>query len=301
MERNYMSKINIEFTLFSAFYSPLISTMTGGFLKEEGLDFEFTISAPGVSAITALDNGSADVIQSTLSQGFNALNKGEIPSCVHFAQINEMDGFFLTGRDADPEFKWNKLEGAEVLVHHGGQPMTMFKYACFKAGINIDKIKIIDAGNGNEMDMKYRDGTGQFIHQQGPSPQQLEADGVGYVVAALGPVIGACGFSSLAAKPEWLETEEAKAFTRAYVKTRNYINETPANEIAKAEKPLFPSINENVLADCIKTYQKMGVWSRHIDITNSAYDAMLDIFEYDKKLKSRYNYDQVCSKPPPII
>ena len=30
-----MSKINIQFTLFSAFYSPLISTMTGGFLKEE--------------------------------------------------------------------------------------------------------------------------------------------------------------------------------------------------------------------------------------------------------------------------
>ena len=197
-----MSKINIEFTLFSAFYSPLISTMTGGFLKEEGLDFEFTISLPGVSAITSLDNGSADVIQSTLSQGFNTLNKGEIPSCVHFAQINEMDGFFLTGRDADPEFKWNKLEGAEVLVHHGGQPMTMFKYACFKAGINIDKIKIIDAGNGNEMDRKYRDGTGQFIHQQGPSPQQLEADRVGYIVASLAPIIGACAFSSLAAKPE---------------------------------------------------------------------------------------------------
>ena len=296
-----MSKINIEFTLFSAFYSPLISTMTGGFLKEEGLDFEFTISRPGISAITALDSGSADIVQSTLSQGFNTLNKGEIPSCVHFAQINEMDGFFLTGRDADPEFQWNKLEGAEVLVHHGGQPMTMFKYACFKAGIDIDKINIIDAGNGNEMDRKYRDGTGQFIHQQGPSPQQLEADGIGNVVSALGPIIGACGFSSLAAKPEWLESNEAKAFTKAYAKTRNYINDTPAIEIAHAEKPLFPNINETVLTDCIKTYQKMGVWSRHIDITNSAYDAMLDIFEYDDKLKTRYKYDQVCSRPPIII
>ena len=42
----------------------------------------------------------------------------------------------------------------------------------------------------------------------------------------------------------------------------------------------------------------MGVWSRHIDITNSAYDKMLDIFEYDGKLKARYNYNQVCAKPP---
>ena len=293
-----MSKINIEFTLFSAFYSPLISTMTGGFLKEEGLDFEFTVSAPGVTAITALDDGSADVVQSTLSQGFNTLNKGDLPKCVHFAQINEMDGFFLTGREKDQNFTWDKLEGAEVLVHHGGQPMTMFKYACFKAGIDMNKIKIIDAGNGGEMDKAYRAGTGQFIHLQGPAPQQLEADGVGHVVTALGPVIGACGFSSLAARPEWLESEEAKAFTRAYIKTRNYMNDASAAEIAAAEKPLFPNIDEAVLADCIHTYQNMGVWTRHIDITDDGYNAMLDIFEYDGMLKTRYAYDQVCARPP---
>ena len=295
-----MSKINIEFTLFSAFYSPLISTMTGGFLKEEGLDFEFTVSAPGVTAITALDDGSADVVQSTLSQGFNTLNKGDLPKCVHFAQINEMDGFFLTGREKDQNFTWDKLEGAEVLVHHGGQPMTMFKYACFKAGIDMNKIKIIDAGNGGEMDKAYRAGTGQFIHQQGPAPQQLEADGVGHVVTALGPVIGACGFSSLAARPEWLESEEAKAFTRAYIKTRNYMNDASAAEIAAAEKPLFPTIDEAVLSDCIHTYQNMGVWTRHIDITDDGYNAMLDIFEYDGMLKTRYAYDQVCARPPVV-
>jgi len=31
--------INIQFTLFSAFYSPLIATLSGGFLNEEGLDW----------------------------------------------------------------------------------------------------------------------------------------------------------------------------------------------------------------------------------------------------------------------
>mgnify|MGYP002058155426 FL=1 len=295
-----MSKINIQFTLFSAFYSPLISTMTGGFLKDEGLDYEWSVAKPGVTAITALDNGSADVVQSTLSQGFNTLNKGETPTCVHFAQINEMDGFFITGRDAEPDFSWKKLEGAEVLVHHGGQPMTMFKYACYKAGIDINKINIIDAGSGGEMDAAFRAGTGQYIHQQGPAPQQLAADGVGHVVGQLGPVIGACGFSSLAANPAWLATDEAKAFTRAYIKTRNYMNDTSAAEIASAQKPLFPKIDEAVLTDCIGTYQAMGCWTRHIDITQDGYDAMLDIFAYDGKLPQRYGYDQVCTLPPAI-
>ena len=155
-----MGKIHIQFTLFSAFYSPLISTMTGGFLKAEGLDSEWSVAQPGITAINALNDGSAHIVQSTLSQGFNTLNKGEKPNCVHFAQINEMDGFFITGRNSDPDFTWKKLEGAKVLVNHGGQPMTMFKYACHRSGIDINKIDIIDAGTGREMDVAFRAGTG---------------------------------------------------------------------------------------------------------------------------------------------
>ena len=92
-----MAKINIQFTLFSAFYSPLISTFSAGFLQEEGLEPEWSVSPPGVSAIVAIEDGSVHVAQSALSQGFGPLGKGEEPSVVHFAQINEMDGFFITG------------------------------------------------------------------------------------------------------------------------------------------------------------------------------------------------------------
>src|SRR6266702_8599615 len=87
------------------------------------------ISPPNGSALAALEDGSAHVVQSALSQGFTSLNKGETPAAVHFAQVNEMDGFFLTGREADPAFTWDKLEGTEVVMFKGGQPATMFKYA----------------------------------------------------------------------------------------------------------------------------------------------------------------------------
>ena len=133
-----MARINIQFTLFSAFYSPLISTMSGGFLKAEGLDPDLSISPPGVSALDAVAAGSVHVAQSALSQGFAVLAKGETPATVHFAQVNEMDGFFLTGREADPDFTWDKLEGADVVLFKGGQPLAMFKYACHKAGIDYD-------------------------------------------------------------------------------------------------------------------------------------------------------------------
>lgn len=293
-----MEKINIQFTLFSAFYSPLISVMSGGFLKEEGLEPNWTVAAPGVSAIAALKEGSAHVVQSALSHGFGAIARGEEMTISHFAQINEMDGFFLTAREPDPDFTWKKLEGAEVVLFGGGQPLVMFKYACHKAGIDYDKIKAINVGGAAAMDKAFREGQGQYVQQQGPFPQQLAADGLGHIVAQVGKQIGPCGFSSLAATKDWLESDMARAFMRAYRKTRIYMNETPAAEIAKAEKPYFPDIDEAVLANCISTYQKLGCWTPHVEITESAYEATMDIFAYNGLLEERYPYGRICSLPP---
>jgi NitT/TauT family transport system substrate-binding protein len=293
-----LEKISLQFTLFSAFYSPLISTMSGGFLRAEGLDPDWSIAAPGVSAIAALEDGSAHVVQSALSQAFTPLNESKTPSAVHFAQVNEMDGFFLTAREADHDFTWDKLEGAEVVMFKGGQPRAMFRYACHKAGIDFEKIKPITPGGAAEIDRAFRDGQGLYVQQQGPFPQQLQADGVGQIVAQVGRQIGPCGFSSLAATRDWLETDMARAFIRAYRKTRAYMNETPAAEIAKAEKPYFPKIDEQVLADCIATYQQLGCWTPHVEITRPAFEATLDVFEYNSLLNERYRYDQVCTAPP---
>jgi len=293
-----MTKIHIQFTLFSAFYSPLISTMSGGFLQAEGLEPDWSVAPPGKSAIDAVVDGTAHVAQSALSQGFTTLGKGETPKVKHFAQINEMDGFFVAGREADPDFTWKKLEGAELVCFGGGQPRAMFMYACHKAGIDFSKINLITPGGAADIDKAFRDGLGDYVQQQGPFPQQLEKDGVGHVVAQVGPMIGPNGFSSLCATPEWLASDMAKAFMRAYKKTRVYMNETPAAEIAKAESSYFPKIDEDVLADCIATYQKLGCWTPHVEITKAAYEVTQDVFEHFGTLKERYPYEAVCCLPP---
>ena len=176
-------EIRIEFTRFSAFYSPLIATMAGGFLKAEGLEGKHSVSAPGKSAIAGLLDGSVHVAQSAPSQGFTPLEQGKASPTLHFAQINEKDGFFLTGRSPDPAFTWDKLKGKKVIIDHGGQPMAMFKYACFKRGLDFKAIEAIDAGSTDKMIAAFRNGEGDFIHLQGPAPQQLEHDKVGHIVA----------------------------------------------------------------------------------------------------------------------
>jgi NitT/TauT family transport system substrate-binding protein len=263
-------EIHIQFTRFSAFYSPLIATIAGGFLKAEGLQPKHSNAPVGKSAIDGVVAGTVHVCQSAPSQGFGPLEKGQAPPAVHFAQINEKDGFFLTGRAADPAFSWDKLKGKQVLVDHGGQPLAMFKYACHKRGLDYQAIGAVDVPSA-QMDGAFRKGQGDYIHQQGPAPQQLEHDGAGHVVASVGEAIGPCAFSSLAATREWLGTDMAKRFMRAYRKARTWLIETPAAKVAEAESAFFPEIDRAVLASTIAYYQKLGCWTPHVEITRPAW------------------------------
>jgi NitT/TauT family transport system substrate-binding protein len=293
-----MQDISIQFTRFSAFYSPLIATIACGFLEEEGLEPKHSVSAPGVSAIAGLVDGSVHVAQSAPSQAITALDQGKTPPALHFAQINEMDGFFLVGRKPEADFQWTTLKGRGVLVDHGGQPMVMFQYACHKRGLDFNSIKAIDAGSTDKMIAAFKNGKGEYIHLQGPAPQQLEHDRQGHIVAALGGAIGPCAFSSLAATPAWLATDMAKAFMRAYRKGRAWLIATPAAEVAKREAAFFPDIHPRVLEATIAAYQKLGNWSPHVEITRAAYQATLDIFQHAGKIKSRPRYEDAIAPPP---
>lgn len=290
-------EISIQFTRFSAFYSPLIATIAGGFLKEEGLDPRHSIAPAGKSAIEGVVAGTVHVCQSAPSQGFGPLEKGQKPPAVHFAQINEMDGFFLTGRAPDPGFTWDKLKSKRVLVDHGGQPLAMFKYACHKRGLDFTAIQAVNVPS-DQMDGAFRKGEGDYIHQQGPAPQQLEHDRVGHVVASVGQAIGPVAFSSLAATRAWLQTDLARRFMRAYRKARAWLLATPAAKVAEAEAPFFPEIDRAVLTSTIGYYQKLGCWSPHVEITRPAFEATLDVFQHSKLITKRHRYEDVITAPP---
>jgi len=290
-------QINIQFTRFSAFYAPLIATIAGGFLKEEGLEPSHSIAPPGKSAIEGVVAGTVHVCQSAPSQGFGPLEKGQMPPAVHFAQINEKDGFFLTGRAPDPAFTWDKLRGKKVLVDHGGQPLAMFKYACHRRGLDYGAIRAIDVPSA-KMDEAFRKGEGDYIHQQGPAPQQLEHDGAGHVVASVGEAIGPCAFSSLAATRQWLGTDMARRFMRAYKKARAWLITTPAAAVAEAEASFFPEIDRAVLTSTIAYYQKLGCWTPHVEITRPAFEVALDVFQHAGLITKRHRYEDVVAAPP---
>ena len=293
-----MANVSIQFTRFSAFYSPLIATVSGGFLEEEGLAGDLTVAEHGVSALQALLCGEADLVQSAPSQAFASAQKGEMPSALHFAQINNTDGFFLVGRTPEPDFAISKLKGHRVLVDHGGQPLLMFNYACHKAGLQLEDFEAIDAGSADEMATAFKRGEGDYVHLQGPAPQQLEAEGCGVVVGRLGDWVGRCAFSSLASRSDWLESDAARGFMRAFRQARQWVNEVPAAEVAASEIAYFPDVSVEVLAETIGAYQALGCWLGQVEITPEQIAVSADVFRLGGVITGNIDPALVAVSPP---
>jgi NitT/TauT family transport system substrate-binding protein len=285
-------------TRHSAFYTPLLVTIGGGFLAAEGIEAEFSIAETPRDILAGVHGGTVQVAQSAVSANFGALERGKKSPLVHFAQINERDGFMLVARTPDESFTWDKLKGSKVLVDHGRQPLAMFKYALHKEGIDFEAIEAIDAGGPESMDKAFRDGQGDYVHLQGPTAQQLTGEGLGQVVAWPGKSIGPVAFSSLAASRLWLESADAKTFMRAYRRAREFAIEMDPDEVASVVGRYFNDIERGALISAVESYQALGCWSPGVAITPEAFATTLDVFQRSGHITKRHDYKHVVVQPP---
>ncbi len=293
-----MGQFHVMVTRHSAFYTPLLVTIGGGYLAAEGIDAEFSIAETPRDVLAGIHGGSVQVAQSAVSANFGALERGKKSPLVHFAQINERDGFILTAREADESFSWNKLEGKKVLVDHGRQPLAMFKFALHKEGVDFAAIEAIDAGSPEAMEQAFRDGQGDYVHLQGPGPEQLAAKGVGQPVAWPGKSIGPVAFSSLAASRKWIKSPDAEAFMRAYRRAREFAIEMDSDEVASVVGRYFNETDRDALIKTVKSYQELGCWSPGVRISPESFDASLDVFLHSGYITKRHAYEQVVAQPP---
>jgi NitT/TauT family transport system substrate-binding protein len=290
-----MEKINLMALRHSAFYSPYLMTFAGSFLKDEGLEASYKVATKDCTVDDSILDGSCHVAQSAVATRFADLEAGKKTDIVHFAQINERDGFYIAAREKDDNFTWSKLRGKKVLVDHFFQPYAMLNYALHKNDMTMSDFEVIDAGDVDQIENAFRNGQGDYVHMQGPYPQQLEAEGLAHVVASVGEAVGPVAFSSLCAHRDWLQTEMATAFMKAYKKSVAYVIAAPAEEIAAKEKEagLFPPVDQSVLAETIRAYQTLGCWQTDISISTQSIETLQEVFLKNGNITKSYEYEQL--------
>ena len=105
-------------------------------------------------------------------------------------------------------------------------------------------------------------------------------------------------FSSLMAMPSFLDSAEARAFTRAYRRARTWAQGTAAEEVTSREAPFFPGVDRDTLTAAIRRYQTLGCWLGNIDITRDLYEQALEDFLSTGAVRQRHPYEVVVVPPP---
>ena len=287
-----MTHLKIMVSRHSAFYSPLIATISGNFLDQYGISASYHIADKG-NTIEEVGNGNMDIGQAAVSGSWSYLENMQKPPVTHFAQINSYDGFFILGRKELDFFSWNEITKGKFLFVHGGQPEAMLRYALSKKGIDLDRVDKIFSNGGEEMMKQWDDGIADFFHEQGAYPQQLEYENKGKILGSVGQVIGPVAFSSLICNWDWVRSDIYYKFIEAYAKAREWVNTAEPFEVAEIERDYFPNISIESISKAIEFYQKLGTWDKDIKIEPELYEKALDVFEFSNLIKSRYDYDDV--------
>ena len=287
-----MTHLKIMVSRHSAFYSPLIATISGNFLDQYGISASYHIADKG-NTIEEVGNGNMDIGQAAVSGSWSYLENIQKPPVTHFAQINSYDGFFILGRKELDFFSWDEITKGKFLFVHGGQPEAMLRYALSKKGIDLDRVDKIFSNGGDEMMKQWDDGIADFFHEQGAYPQQLEYENKGKILGSVGQVIGPVAFSSLICSWDWVRTDIYYKFIEAYAKAREWVNTAEPFEVAEIERDYFPNISIESISKAIEFYQKLGTWDKDIKIEPELYEKALDVFEFSNLIKSRYDYDDV--------
>ena len=281
-----MTHLKIMVSRHSAFYSPLIATISGNFLDQYGISASYHIADKG-NTIEEVGSGNMDIGQAAVSGSWSYLENIQKPPITHFAQINSYDGFFILGRKELDFFSWDEITKGKFLFVHGGQPEAMLRYALSKKGIDLDRVDKIFSNGGDEMMKQWDDGIADFFHEQGAYPQQLEYENKGKILGSVGQVIGPVAFSSLICSWDWVRTDIYYKFIEAYAKAREWVNTAEPFEVAEIERDYFPNISIESISKAIEFYQKLGTWDKDIKIEPELYEKALDVFEFSNLIKSR--------------
>ncbi len=276
--------IRIMASRHSAFYSPLLAGIA--FLRDEGHEVPYSVLGPKQRSYALLRDAEIDIMQSAVSSNWKPSEQGIEPLPVHFAQINQRDGFFIVGRQPDPEFQWKALEGRTLLADHGLQPLAMLKYAVKHNGAEWRKIKVIDSGAPDKMEAAFHAGDADYVHLQGPFA-------AGEVAASVGASMPPVAFSSLCCTRSYQKTDGYRTFLKTYERAREWVRTASAEEVAAKEGAFFPGVNSQPLSAAVKRYQELGCWEGGIGIPKELYEQALNVFQSDGGIAWRHGYEEV--------
>jgi NitT/TauT family transport system substrate-binding protein len=271
--------LRVVVAFHSIFYAPLPVAIRGGHFAAEGVEVDPETPALAAGTVDALQSGVADISLSGIMRSFQLVDRGGA-RLVHFAAVNDRNGFFLLSREPRPRFAWPDVVG-RTIISFGGAPTP---WLCMQAVLRrhgVDPARVTFRRDLSTPDAiaAFRAREGDFIEHGPPVIDQLIADGTRHLVASMGEATGPVPFSSLMATPEALtkQRDVMIRFVRGLYRAQRWMAASTAQEIAAVVAPAFPDIEPSVRVAAIERYLRQSTWATDPVLTRAGYETLQEI------------------------
>jgi NitT/TauT family transport system substrate-binding protein len=271
--------LRVVVAFHSIFYAPLPVAIRGGHFAAEGVEVDPETPALAAGTVDALQSGVADISLSGIMRSFQLVDRGG-PRLVHFAAVNDRNGFFLLSREPRPRFAWPDVAG-RTIISFGGAPTPWLCMQTVLRRHGVDPARVTFRRDLSTPDAiaAFTARQGDFIEHGPPVIDQLIADGTGHLVASMGEATGPVPFSSLMATPETLtkQRDVLIRFVRGLYRAQRWMAASTAQEIAAVVAPVFGDIEPAVRVAAIERYLRQSTWATDPVLTRAGYETLQEI------------------------
>lgn len=296
---DHLAKVRLNEVTRSVFYAPMYAAINLGFFEEEGIDIELTTGQGADKVMTALLSGQADIGFMGPEASIYVYNQGQEDYAVNFAQLTKRDGSFLTAREPDPDFDWEKVRGKTIIGgRKGGVPLMTLEYVLKNKGIMPgEDVEVLTNIQFALMAGAFTGGAGDYVTLFEPVAAALEMEGSGYVVASVGQESGEIPYTAFSARKSFIENNEEliQKFTGAVYRGQLWVKNNSPEEIAAAIKPSFPDSDDEVLTAVAKRYKEIDAWAQTPVFTEEAFQRLQDVMEMAGELDKRAPYEKLVT------
>lgn len=297
--KNDLQTVRLCEVTHSIFYAPQYAAMELGYFEEEGIEIELSNGGGADKVMSAVLSDSMDIGLAGPEACIYVYNEGNDDYPQVFAQLTKRDGSMLVGRTEQPDFTWQSLKGSHILPgRKGGVPYMAFEYALKENGLDPAADLLLDTSvQFDNMTGAFLGGTADYVTVFEPAASSLQAEGKGYIVAAVGDAVGDLPYTAYFAKSSYMEenAELIQGFTNAVAKGEAWVKTHSAEEVAKLVAPHFADTDLELLTSAVENYQKVGAYCETPAMSEEGFDRLQTVMESAGELSQRAAFNAVVN------
>ncbi len=283
----------------SIFYAPFYAAIQNGYFEKKGIKIELTNGGGSDKSMTALLTSQADIGFMGPETAVYVYNEGQKDYPVVFAQVTQRDGSFLVGKTKDDEFSWDKVKGKSIIGGRtGGMPEMTLEYVLRKNKIEPNKDCTVRTDVSFDlMGGAFMSGNDDYVALFEPNASAMEKAGEGYIVASVGEGTDHVAYTAMMTTQTFLKNnkELLQDFVDALYQGQQFVENSSAEEIAKAIAPSFADSDVELITRVVKNYKKIDAWKKTPVLEKADYEQLLDVIQQAGNISKRPDYEKIVN------